>query len=115
MLAVAMMALTKTSAANSAFPPLPNKTIRPVSHAFDLQIRSLSNDGQGEGNHRRHRVRTNHDPPRHTLTAFLSSRGATCSGKTTLAKYLRKLLPGSTIIHQDVRTKSHLHSNLRTL
>src|SRR6185437_12742895 len=29
-------------------------------------------------------------------------RGATCSGKTTLAKHLRSILPGSFIIHQDV-------------
>ena len=35
-LAVAVMALTKTSAASSAFPPMPKKTVRPVSHAFDL-------------------------------------------------------------------------------
>ncbi|KAF9792668.1 P-loop containing nucleoside triphosphate hydrolase protein [Thelephora terrestris] len=27
--------------------------------------------------------------------------GATCSGKTTLAKYLRKILPGNSLIHQD--------------
>ncbi|KAF9648565.1 P-loop containing nucleoside triphosphate hydrolase protein [Thelephora ganbajun] len=27
--------------------------------------------------------------------------GPSCSGKTTLAKYLRKILPGSSIIHQD--------------
>ncbi|KAL0579764.1 ribosylnicotinamide kinase [Marasmius crinis-equi] len=27
--------------------------------------------------------------------------GATCSGKTTLAKHLRKILPNSVIIHQD--------------
>ncbi|KAF9047372.1 hypothetical protein BJ165DRAFT_1581582 [Panaeolus papilionaceus] len=29
--------------------------------------------------------------------------GATCSGKTTLAKHLNRLLPDSVIIHQDVR------------
>lgn len=29
-------------------------------------------------------------------------RGATCSGKTTLAKQLRTILPDSVIIHQDV-------------
>jgi len=27
--------------------------------------------------------------------------GATCTGKTTLAKYLQKILPGSSLIHQD--------------
>lgn len=27
--------------------------------------------------------------------------GASCSGKTTLAKYLRKILPGNGLIHQD--------------
>jgi len=27
--------------------------------------------------------------------------GASCTGKTTLAKYLRGILPGSTLIHQD--------------
>ncbi|KAL4252620.1 P-loop containing nucleoside triphosphate hydrolase [Abortiporus biennis] len=27
--------------------------------------------------------------------------GATCSGKTTLAKHLRNILPGSVIVHQD--------------
>lgn len=30
-------------------------------------------------------------------------RGATCSGKTTLAKHLRRILPNSVIVHQDVR------------
>lgn len=30
-------------------------------------------------------------------------RGATCSGKTTLAKHLNRILPDSVIIHQDVR------------
>jgi len=29
------------------------------------------------------------------------SRGASCSGKTTLAKHLRRILPNSIIIHQD--------------
>ncbi|KAI9066583.1 Flavocytochrome c [Trametes sanguinea] len=28
-------------------------------------------------------------------------RGATCSGKTTLAKHLRRILPNSVIVHQD--------------
>lgn len=40
------------------------------------------------------------------LTAYLAlyfHRGATCSGKTTLAKHLRNILPGSVILHQDVR------------
>ena len=32
-----------------------------------------------------------------------SDRGATCSGKTTLAKHLRRILPNSVIVHQDVR------------
>lgn len=35
------------------------------------------------------------------------SSGATCSGKTTLAKHLRRILPNSVIIHQDV-SSSHL-------
>ena len=30
-------------------------------------------------------------------------RGATCSGKTTLAMHLNRILPDSIIIHQDVR------------
>ena len=33
---------------------------------------------------------------------FNPSRGATCSGKTTLAKHLNRILPNSFIIHQDV-------------
>lgn len=33
--------------------------------------------------------------------------GATCSGKTTLAKHLRSILPGSVILHQDVSGLSH--------
>ena len=37
------------------------------------------------------------------LCADCTHSGATCSGKTTLAKQLRKVLPNSTIIHQDVR------------
>ncbi|KAG8750280.1 ribosylnicotinamide kinase [Serendipita sp. 396] len=32
---------------------------------------------------------------------FIGVGGATCSGKTTLAKHLRSVLPGSVIIHQD--------------
>lgn len=32
--------------------------------------------------------------------------GATCSGKTTLAKHLKRILPDSVIIHQDVRPLS---------
>jgi hypothetical protein len=35
------------------------------------------------------------------ITIFHRS-GATCSGKTTLAKHLHNILPGSFIIHQDV-------------
>ncbi|KAI0344536.1 P-loop containing nucleoside triphosphate hydrolase protein [Trametopsis cervina] len=32
---------------------------------------------------------------------FVGIGGATCSGKTTLAKHLRAILPGSVIVHQD--------------
>ncbi|KAI0823324.1 P-loop containing nucleoside triphosphate hydrolase protein [Trametes gibbosa] len=32
---------------------------------------------------------------------FVGIGGATCSGKTTLAKHLRRILPNSVIIHQD--------------
>ncbi|KAI0812274.1 P-loop containing nucleoside triphosphate hydrolase protein [Irpex lacteus] len=32
---------------------------------------------------------------------FVGIGGATCSGKTTLAKHLRSILPGSVILHQD--------------
>ncbi|CCL99853.1 uncharacterized protein FIBRA_01877 [Fibroporia radiculosa] len=32
---------------------------------------------------------------------FVGIGGATCSGKTTLAKHLRRILPGSVILHQD--------------
>ncbi|KAJ3522486.1 hypothetical protein NM688_g8868 [Phlebia brevispora] len=32
---------------------------------------------------------------------FVGIGGATCSGKTTLAKHLRNILPGSVILHQD--------------
>ena len=36
-------------------------------------------------------------------SAYLfTARGATCSGKTTLAKHLNRILPDSVIIHQDV-------------
>ena len=48
-------------------------------------------------------------------------RGATCSGKTTLAKHLNCTLPDSVIIHQDVRVStihlpsSHAHILFRTL
>lgn len=43
------------------------------------------------------------------LMATRLNRGATCSGKTTLAKHLRNCLQGSFIIHQDV---SSSHSDL---
>ncbi|KAI0279528.1 P-loop containing nucleoside triphosphate hydrolase protein [Russula aff. rugulosa BPL654] len=36
-----------------------------------------------------------------TCVIIVGIGGATCSGKTTLAKHLHKLLPGSFIIHQD--------------
>jgi hypothetical protein len=36
---------------------------------------------------------------------FFFCSGATCSGKTTLAKHLRNILPESFIIHQDVRVR----------
>ena len=50
-------------------------------------------------------MRTHPNPLGHMCLPLFSSRGATCSGKTTLAKYLRKILPGSSIIHQDVRAR----------
>src|SRR4051812_4463194 len=37
-----------------------------------------------------------------TLICWWISSGATCSGKTTLAKHLKRLIPDSFIIHQDV-------------
>ncbi|KAF8909851.1 P-loop containing nucleoside triphosphate hydrolase protein [Mucidula mucida] len=36
-----------------------------------------------------------------TRVIFVGVGGATCSGKTTLAKHLRSILPDSVIIHQD--------------
>ncbi|KAJ8521172.1 hypothetical protein ONZ45_g2089 [Pleurotus djamor] len=36
-----------------------------------------------------------------TKVVFVGVGGATCSGKTTLAKHLRRILPNSVIIHQD--------------
>ncbi|KAH9847182.1 P-loop containing nucleoside triphosphate hydrolase protein [Lenzites betulinus] len=36
-----------------------------------------------------------------TRVIFVGIGGATCSGKTTLAKHLRRILPNSVIIHQD--------------
>lgn len=39
-----------------------------------------------------------------SFTEFYHS-GASCSGKTTLAKHLNRILPDSVIIHQDVRIK----------
>ncbi|EIW62856.1 P-loop containing nucleoside triphosphate hydrolase protein [Trametes versicolor FP-101664 SS1] len=36
-----------------------------------------------------------------TRIILLGIGGATCSGKTTLAKHLRRILPNSVIIHQD--------------
>lgn len=36
-----------------------------------------------------------------TRVIFVGIGGATCSGKTTLAKHLRNILPGSVIVHQD--------------
>ncbi|KAF4599734.1 ribosylnicotinamide kinase [Pleurotus pulmonarius] len=36
-----------------------------------------------------------------TKVIFVGVGGATCSGKTTLAKHLRRILPNSVIIHQD--------------
>jgi len=41
-------------------------------------------------------------PPRaKTRVILIGIGGATCSGKTTLAKHLRRILPDSVIIHQD--------------
>lgn len=37
-----------------------------------------------------------------TLALTFADRGATCSGKTTLARFLQACLPDSIIIHQDV-------------
>ncbi|KAI0675076.1 P-loop containing nucleoside triphosphate hydrolase protein [Trametes maxima] len=36
-----------------------------------------------------------------TRVIFVGIGGATCSGKTTLAKHLRRILPNSVIVHQD--------------
>ncbi|TBU31738.1 P-loop containing nucleoside triphosphate hydrolase protein [Dichomitus squalens] len=36
-----------------------------------------------------------------TRVVLIGIGGATCSGKTTLAKHLRRILPNSVIIHQD--------------
>ncbi|OBZ67277.1 Nicotinamide riboside kinase [Grifola frondosa] len=36
-----------------------------------------------------------------TRVILVGIGGATCSGKTTLAKHLRRILPGSVILHQD--------------
>lgn len=41
-----------------------------------------------------------------------NDRGATCSGKTTLAKHLRSVLPDSVIIHQDVRVLVYYENGL---
>lgn len=35
-------------------------------------------------------------------------RGASCSGKTTLAKHLKAILPDSIIIHQDVSVYNNI-------
>ena len=56
----------RTSADAEGVPPARFPRLQSLHH----QIRSSSNDGQGEGNHRRHRVRTNRNPPRHTFTFF---------------------------------------------
>ncbi|KAK7045707.1 ribosylnicotinamide kinase [Paramarasmius palmivorus] len=39
-----------------------------------------------------------------TRVILVGIGGATCSGKTTLAKHLKRILPNSVIIHQDVRS-----------
>ncbi|KAL1709185.1 hypothetical protein EV121DRAFT_195359 [Schizophyllum commune] len=38
-----------------------------------------------------------------TRVILVGVGGATCSGKTTLAKHLKRIIPNSVIIHQDVR------------
>ncbi|KAG6897724.1 hypothetical protein C0992_011934 [Termitomyces sp. T32_za158] len=40
-------------------------------------------------------------PPQKTRVILVGVGGATCSGKTTLAKHLKRILPDSVIIHQD--------------
>lgn len=37
-------------------------------------------------------------PPRVFIVAI---SGSTCSGKTTLAKHLHRILPGALLLHQD--------------
>jgi len=39
--------------------------------------------------------------PKKTRVILVGVGGATCSGKTTLAKHLKRILPNSVIIHQD--------------
>ncbi|KAG6857765.1 hypothetical protein H0H87_004181 [Tephrocybe sp. NHM501043] len=41
-------------------------------------------------------------PSQKTKVVLVGVGGATCSGKTTLAKHLKRILPDSVIIHQDV-------------
>ncbi|KAI0093463.1 P-loop containing nucleoside triphosphate hydrolase protein [Irpex rosettiformis] len=41
------------------------------------------------------------EPSLKLRVVFVGIGGATCSGKTTLAKHLRSILPGSVILHQD--------------
>ncbi|KAG5638790.1 hypothetical protein H0H81_010019 [Sphagnurus paluster] len=41
------------------------------------------------------------EPPQKTRVILVGVGGATCSGKTTLAKHLKRILPDSVIIHQD--------------
>ncbi|RDB24774.1 Nicotinamide riboside kinase [Hypsizygus marmoreus] len=43
----------------------------------------------------------NDAPPKKTRVILVGVGGATCSGKTTLAKHLKRILPDSVIIHQD--------------
>ncbi|KAG5734515.1 Nicotinamide riboside kinase [Termitomyces sp. T112] len=41
------------------------------------------------------------EAPQKTRVILVGVGGATCSGKTTLAKHLKRILPDSVIIHQD--------------
>ncbi|KAF9528502.1 hypothetical protein CPB83DRAFT_869476 [Crepidotus variabilis] len=44
-----------------------------------------------------------------TKVVFIGVSGATCSGKTTLAKHLNRILPDSVIIHQDPIEQVPIH------
>ena len=72
-------------------------------YIIDFQNRKSQYEPEEEGRRDRYRVSlTSSNESVGEISTDLSPRGASCSGKTLLAKHIRNVLPsGATILHQD--------------